>query len=84
MKVQNNFFGKRQDCNTTMLRQEKCQRAESFLTKKIPTPATTHSHQSTVRTGTIIRTILVTCSRDSFFTFKLPQAFEEYIPIILP
>ena len=47
MKVQNNVFGKSQDYNTAMSRQEKRQRAESWFKeilrkKKIPTPPTTH------------------------------------------
>ena len=48
MKVQNNVFGKSQDYNTTISRQEKRKRAESQLKKvldkkKILAPPTTHS-----------------------------------------
>ena len=92
MNIQKNVFGKSQDYNATMSRQEKCQRAEIQLKEVLDKNKSSllqigTLHQNTVRT----RSIKNYCKNyfsdilqaQIVFIFKLPQVFKEYIPIIL-
>ena len=58
MKEQNNVFGKSQDYNATLSRQEKCQRAGSYLKEGLDKKDTTllelrSPHQTTAHTVSI-------------------------------